>query len=221
MIQPATRKRDIPPEPVAVIGGAEHPVGRCLLERLVARGLRGVAIGADEECLMNIARAVGPMVDTLGLRPGRGALFTHLREAWGAMPVTVYVDLMALAETPEAQGSERIARAAALAAALGQGIRAGSARGVIAVPRIEGSDAAPRSFEGLVRQLDSDLRPGRMLGLSFPPHPDWTGAEIDSAADAILSLSENASRGLKGGVILSWNPQEAGALGQDRLTDEG
>lgn len=202
---------------VAVIAGAEHPLGTSLVRRMAAFGATVVAIGQDEAQLYGLARELTGRVEPLALAPGRRDVLALLYDAWGDEPLDIYVDVMPLCTgTDLPDPAERFARSAGVAAALVRGIRQARAFAVMAVPLADTGAPPPEQarsagYGAMMRRLSADCRPGRMVGLGLPGASDpWTDAACLSAGDAILALCHPVTRGLAGGQLLHWEPEATG-----------
>ncbi len=196
---------------VAVIAGAEHPLGAALTHRLAAFGATVVAMGRSDDQLMALASPFPARIEPLALRPGRRDVLALLQEAWDDTPLDLYVDLTPLCIEAEPGPSHAFARSAGLASALARGIAGGAARAVIAVPAVQ-ADSAPddqaraAGYAALVRRFAAETAPARFLGLRLPTQPTWDAAACLSAGDAILMLCHPVSRGLQGGHVIDWAP---------------
>lgn len=196
---------------VVVIAGAEHPLGASLCERLATFGATVVAIGWTDTALLEIARRSPSRIEPLALSHGRRDVLTLLREAWGDEPLHVYVDLMpicdsALNDAPQAS----FGQSAGMASALLGGMRAGRARGIMAVPQtvdealteVQGRSAG---YTVLMQRFAREARPARLLGLGLPgPGFVWGADVITSAGDTVMALSHEVSRGIRSGTVVDW-----------------
>ena len=198
-----------------VIAGAEHPLGASLCERLARFGAVVIAVGWTDTTLLDIAARAPGKIEPLMLSQGRRDVLELLREAWGDEPLNVYIDLIPIMnparhDMPHAA----FAQSAGLASALAAGMRAGRARGIMAIPYGHGgapsAQARTAGYTALVRRLSRDLRPARVLGLALPDQAGgWTTPATVSAGDTVMTLAHDVSRGIKAGSIVEWAMPDA------------
>ncbi|WGW02744.1 hypothetical protein [Tropicibacter oceani] len=198
---------------VAVIAGAEHPMGASLVRRLAGFGAKVVAIGTDEAQLRALAQHSPARIEPLAINMGQRDVLHLLQEAWAEEPLDIYVDLFPLCEAMSlAQTRDVFSRSAALAAAFAPGIRQGRASAVLAYPQGDGRPAPNRGtraagYAALVRHFAQQVDPGRFLGIEMRDEGcSWTGSECLSAGDCVLVLCHPVSRGLQSGSVVQWHP---------------
>ncbi|MFW2543991.1 hypothetical protein ACN2XU_15255 [Primorskyibacter sp. 2E107] len=195
---------------IAVIAGADHPLGASLVRRLAGFGATVVALGSDEEAMLELAREFPGAVEPLVLRRGWREVVRRLQQAWEDEPVHLYIDLFPLGEAQSLSATrDLMQKSAALAAAFATGLRSGEARAVLGFA--QGQSGAPNrgtraaGYAGLVRHLDKACRPGRFLGLSLDDRTcSWTPDQCLSAGDTLLMLCHPVSRGVMPGTVVAW-----------------
>ena len=194
---------------VAVVAGAEHPLGASLCERLARFGTVVVAMGWCDDTLHQLAAKLPERIEPLALHQGRRDVLALLKEAWESEPLDIYMDLSPLCET----GQERqgFAASAGMAQALQSGMRAGKARGIMALPQSSARDtpeaqARTAGYAALMRRLARQAAPARLCGLSLRAEGhDWTVADCLSAGDLMLAMCHDITRGLHPGSIVEWS----------------
>jgi len=205
---------------VAVIAGAEHPLGASLCQRLAGFGATVVAVGSADEPLMTVARTNPKRIEPLVLRPGRRDVLDLLREAWADEPLDYYADFMSLGPGDAVhEQSDLFRKSAGMATALQRGIQAGSALCVMAIPDAASSEgttpedhAKTAGYTALLKRASTDSMPGRYVGLRVRALQDaWSAADCISAGDMVLTLFHPVSRGLPNGSVIDWASEGAGA----------
>lgn len=203
---------------VAVVAGAEHPLGASLCRRLAGFGALVVAVGRSEAALRDVARRDPKRIETLAIGAGRRDMLAILKDTWGDEPLNFYADFWPLdAAGRDVAPHEVFAQSAGLAAALLPGMRAGRAMSVMVVSDTARMADVPLKgvenivgYEALLMRLASRAQPGRFVGLRLPQGVGtWTGADCVSAGDMVLTLFHPVSRGLKNGSIVDWSPEQA------------
>ncbi|MFZ7090658.1 hypothetical protein [Primorskyibacter sp. 2E233] len=197
---------------VAVVAGAEHPLGVSLVRRLAGFGATVVAIGSDEGHLRALAAERPKRIEPLPLQIGGRDVLRLLQEAWADEPLDMYIDIFPLCEAMAlAETRDVFSRSASLAAAFAPGIRAGRAQAILTFPQegvgpADDRDARAAGFAAMVRHFDDKTAPGRFLGVAMLEQGcDWTGADCLSAGDAILMLCHPISRGVRPGSMVEWS----------------
>ncbi len=194
---------------VAVVAGAEHPLGAALCTRLAGFGATVVAIGVDDLALRALASRHPSKIEPLAMHSGWRDILRLLKDAWEEQPVNIYIDVLPLMEgTAQGQRPDTFARSTGLTAALKDGMVAGRTLGVITIPEPKDSkeDSTNRTgYEALLQRFSTENKPVRMLGVGLPQHNrDWTREQLVSATDTILMLCHPVSRGVKSGMVIDW-----------------
>ncbi len=194
---------------VAVVAGAEHPLGAALCTRLAGFGATVVAIGKDDLALRALASRHPNKIEPLAMHSGWRDILRLLKEAWEEQPINIYVDMLPLMGDGAAEDDpEAFARSAGLTAALKLGMIAGRTLGVVAIPtENEFTDGQSRQsgYSALLAQVSSEIQPARMLGVGLPvADKDWSHQKLVSATDTILMLCHPVSRGVKPGMVIDW-----------------
>ncbi len=190
---------------VAVIAGAEHPLGAALCTRLAGFGATVVAIGVDDLALRALASRHPSKIEPLAMHSGWRDILRLLKEAWESQPIHIYIDVLPLMEAAvDTENSDAFARSTGLTAALKEGMLAGRTLGVMAVPKPQ--DRSLRTgYEALLQRFSNENKPVRMLGVGLPQgNQDWSSQRLVSATDTILMLCHPVSRGVKSGMVIDW-----------------
>ncbi|MGH1414492.1 MAG: hypothetical protein ACRBB0_13440 [Pelagimonas sp.] len=196
---------------VAVVVGAEHPLGAALCKRLAGFGATVVAIGHDDTGLRGVAKHDPARIEPLALHSGWRDILRLLSEAWADQPIHIYIDVMALSsDVSSGVLSEAFACSTGLTAALRSGLEAGKALGVVAVPtdvdttKVHGPKS---SYRALLKRFSNGADPIRMLGVGLPGRDHhWAPQGLVSATDTVLMLCHPVSRGVKSGMVIDWTP---------------
>lgn len=195
---------------VAVIAGAEHPIGAAMAARLAGFGATVIALGRDETKLRALATPNPKQIEPLALHAGWRDILPLLQEAWADQHIDIYVDIMPLMQVDTSlDASDGFAFSAGLAASLRRGLRAGKALSVLVVPGSNPLDTArpaPDSYRALLQRFTKNNTMVRMVGVRMPRGKEsWTRSEALSAGDTILMLCHPVSRGVKGGTVIDWD----------------
>ncbi len=197
---------------VAVVAGAEHPLGTSCVRRLARFGALVVAIGRNEAALLALAQDNPGRIEPLALRSGRRDILSLLQEAWADEPLDLYIDVMPLCSEDSAR--DDLARSAGVGSALVPALRLARGAAVMAIPvstqsALPAAEAREAGYKALLKRFDQSARPARFMGLAMhTDRTDWDAATCLSAGDAALMLCHPISRGLRGGHCVAWAPRD-------------
>ncbi|MDJ0820722.1 MAG: hypothetical protein QNJ09_02790 [Paracoccaceae bacterium] len=192
---------------VAVVVGADHPLGAFVAISLAQSDATVVAIGAQREPLMQLASAAPRKIEPLVLHPGRQDVFAVLQEAWAAEPIHIYIDVLSLTPLiPSEPASPTARRSAALLQALDSGLRAGQARVVMALATEADEDhPQPAEYEAMLQHWLQEPAPWRLTGVRMPGTVEyWTDPRCNSAGAFLLSLCDPEQPAMPRASVLDW-----------------